>query len=471
MQGIGVLSRVGVATETTPGTPEASVDVFLPILSEGVNGSRTNMPSGSIVGDSMIQGVAPGIINCEGPISMEFDGNVIGQAIWLWNGDTGYTPSTISSSLGATTAAPTVTTTTAAGSLPASTWYYMVSTVLQRTIDNVIVIMPSSAESAQATTSGMDLEVNVGWSNPGTLPTGYTQYGTLIWRTAAAGSAGTESLLALKSGTATSFIDNGVYTGNSVQPNVNVLPYTATLYQHVMTGSPPVSNGDRLTAFTYFSCKDNDVAERYSFCMMDTMKIAVPAMGEKVTGEFTLKGATIDTISNFSPSYVVAQPFAGWQATLSVSGSPDVTAESFEINCTNNVNPVPGLRGLPYNRAVISGAREVKVTFNRQFTDHSYWNMMLAGSQFSLRLVCFGGSVADPVIHGLSPAQTGGTIAMFPWQYSLQIDIWRLILDKAGAPIAGKDRLIEQITASAFKDQAQSTEMTITMINSTSAYA
>src|ERR1019366_7249239 len=92
-----------------PGTPEASVDVFLPILSEGVSASRNNMPSGSIVGDSMIQGVAPGIISLEGSISMEFDGQIIGQMIWLWNGDAGYTATELSGSLGITTTAPTGT--------------------------------------------------------------------------------------------------------------------------------------------------------------------------------------------------------------------------------------------------------------------------------------------------------------------------------------------------------------------------
>ena len=466
MQGIGVLSRVGVATEATPGTPMSSVAVFFPILSEGVNANRTNVPSGSIVGDSMTQGVAPGIINCEGPISMEFDGNVIGQAIWLWNGNAGYTVTTISASLGAVTAAPGLAAATSGGSLiTAVPLYYQISTALTRTIDGVVVIMPGSAE-ATITPASPDLKVTLTWTNPGSLPTGYTLYGTIIWRGL---TTGTESLLTMVTGSTATYVDTGAgYTG--CLPNTNITPYSSALYQHVMIGGPPVSAGDRLTAFTYFSCKDNDIAERYAFCMMDTWKLALPGLGEKVAGEFTCKGATADTLANFTPTYVVAQPFVGWQATMSASGVQDVTIENFEINCTNSVTPVPGMRGKPFNRAVISGAREVKATFNRQFTDHTYWNMMLAGFPFSLSVTCFGGSVADPIAHGLSPANSG-TVAMFPWQLSVQVDLWHLMIDKAGAPIAGKEREIEQITITAFKDQGKGTEMTVTLINSTPAYA
>ncbi len=464
MQGLGVLSRVGVASELVAGTPEASVDVFLPILSESVMGSRGNVPSGSIVGDSMVQGVAPGVIDVGGSLSMEFDGQVSGQPVWLWNGDAGYTPTAISASLGAATAAPTGAA-AAGGSLTAGSYLYKVSTLVQRTIDGVVLIMPGSSESAAIVTATTNLTVNLTWSNPGSFPTGYTHYGTIIWRTLIGGLTGTQGWLDVNLGTGNTYSDNGSRTVDS-----NVTPYAASLYSHSFKGSPPVSAGDRLTPFTYFSCKDNDIAERYSFCLMDSMKIAVPGIGEKLAAEFSLKGTQIDTIANFAPSFVPLQPFVGWQATVSITGQQDVTAESFEINCSNSVNPVPGLRGVPYNRAVISGKREVKVNFNRQFGDHDFWDTMLAGAEFSIALTTYGGSVASPVAHGLTPMQTG-TIAMIPWQYSLKIELFRCIIDKAGGSIGGPDRIIEQISASCFKDASQGTEMEITMINTTAAYA
>ena len=460
--GIGALSSFGVATETTGGTPTGVVpDVFIPIVSESVQGSRNALPSGSIVGDSMVQAVADGVISVEGNVSQEFEGSVTGQSIWLWNGDTGYTANAIPTS--AATAAPTPVG-AAGGSLPDGTYRYKVSSVLQRTTDGRKLIMPASAEASVTTSS--QPTVNVGFTIPSTgIPVGYTLHGTIIWRSAASGAANSEKYLATVVGSGTTYADTGAAALGASIPF-----YGVSLYRHDFIGSPPVT-GDRLTPFTYYGCKNNDFAEQYLYCMMDQMRIGVGSLGDKVMAEFTLKGAQIAQVDNFSPVFVPIEPFVGWKCKGFMDGVADCTMENFSIQCGNGVVPVPGMCMVPYNRGVISGKREVSVSFARQFSDHDFWLKMVNGTEFALQLQMFGQSIVNVHTYGVTATQSGLAYDMVPWQYYTVIDLFRLKANKAGGNAGGPERIVESINAMAFKDTTENTEMKIQMWNTISAYA
>lgn len=459
--GLGSLSSFGVSTEVTPGTPPGTTpDVFVPIVSESVAGSRNPLPSGSIVGDSMVQAVGDGVIACEGGYQLEFEGSNVGQSIWLWNGDNGYTPASIATSY--VTSAPTLGD-VAGGTLPVGTYRYKVATILERTADGRRLIMPASAE---ATFTNTNPTITVAWTNPllANIPEGYTQYGTAIYRTAAGGASNSQTWLAAVVGTGTTYNDTG-----SATPVLTTLPYSATLYHHEFVGSPPVS-GDRLKSFTYFANKNNDNAERYTYCMMDQMSIGVGSIGDKVMADFSLKGAAMDLIANFTPTFVPLAPFVGWQAKGYINDVADCTLENFQIQCGNNVVHVPGICMTPYNRAVISGKREVNVSFSRQFSDHDFWEKMVNGVEFSLAFEMFGQSIVNVYTYGITAAQSGLPQDLVPWQYYSKIDIFRLKANRAGGNVGGPDRIVESINCVAFKNPTEGTEMKIQMWNTTSAY-
>ena len=474
IQGIGALSRFGVETETVPGTPDGtSPTVYWPITSESVNAGRNTVPSGSIVGDSMIEAVADGLISLDGGVQMEFDGSACGHPIWYWNGNNGYTSGSIAgaASHSYVTTLPTLAQTTG-GSLALGTYFFKVSTVLQRTADSKLLIMPASAE-ATITLISPNGTATVAWTNPSPtnvatdLP-GHTLYGTLISRTALAGATGTEYYVGFVSGTTATYMDDGTSATESIIVTTQK-PYSATIYNHDMIGTPYVS-GDRLKSFTYYGDKNNGEAEQYSYAMMDGMKIAVGGMGEKVMLDFTIKATSVNIVSSFVPSFVPVAPFVGWQALASIDGSPDTTLENFSIDCSNGVVPVPGIKMTPFNRGVISGRRSVSVTFSRQFQDRTFWNRMIAGTPFSLKIQMYGQPIVSASIYGVTAAQSGLSLDMVPFTYYSVIDIYNLKANKAGASVSGPDRLVEQITASTWKDATNLTEMRINMWNTIAAY-
>jgi hypothetical protein len=293
---------------------------------------------------------------------------------------------------------------------------------------------------------------------------GHTHYGTIVWRTAIAGLTNTQKYLKTLVGTGTTVNDTG---GDSLI--TTCLPYSASIYSHTFIGSPPVS-GDRLTSFTWFANKNNDIAERYAYCMMDQMRIGVGSIGDKVMGDFSLKGAGIDTVTNFTPTFVPIQPFVGWQAKGYINDVADCTLENFSIQCGNGVVQVPGLCQTPYNRGVISGKRDVSVNFSRQFSDHDFWDKMINGTEFSLRLEMFGQSLVNTYTYGVTATQSSLPKDMVPFTYYAAIDVFRLKASQAGGSVGGPDRIVESINAMAFKDPSEGTEMKIKIWNTISAY-
>lgn len=465
--GVGVLSSfaVGIQDPNTPLTPAAAA-IYYPITQESLRADRNPVPSGSIVGDSMVQAVAMGISVCEGSFSMEVEGSISGHPIWLWNGDDGYTATSLlpSASTGWASAAPTLGAPSAGGALPDGVYKWGVSTVYQRTNDGVKIIMPGSAASANGTAGSGNNTILVTWVNPTAIPAGYTHLGTIIWRTLVGGS--TLYFLRYQSGTGTTYSDAGaILVANNL-----ITPYSASLYDHVFVGSPPV-DGDRLTPFTAVVNHNNNLAQRFFGSRMGGMKLGVGSLDDKLMAEFSMKGAQAETVANFSPSYVPLEPMIGWKCIIQMNGVADQTLESFELTCENNVQHVPGMRGVAFNRDTISGARMIDGQMTRQFGDVSLWLQMLAGQDFSMKFTSYGQSIASPLAHGITSTTPNSTIDAVPFQFYIQIELPRCKIVKAGGNTTGPDRIIETVAFTAFKDQVTGTDMKITMTNTTADYS
>lgn len=460
--GLGALSSFAVGVESAP-LVAAAASVYYPIISEGLKADRTAVPSGSIVGDSMRQAVAMGVSVCEGNFQMEVEGSVSGHPIWLWNGNDGYTVDEMAAGAAYTNGAPT-TSAGSGGTLANGAYKHAVSVVLNRTNDGQKIIMPGSAVSSAATTSTGQNTIGLSWTAPSDLPQGYTIAGYVIWRSLIGGS--TVYFLKYQSGSTTSYSD----TGSIALPNQNVTPYSASLYEHVMVGSPPVS-GDRLTPFTCIVNHNNDYAQQFITCRMDSMKLAVSGLDDKLMADFSCKGAAAAKVANFTPTFVPLEPMLGWHCIIQMNGVPDQTLESFEIDCSNGVQVVPGMRGVAFNRDTISGARSITGQMTRQFQDVSLWLQMLAGLDFSLKFTSYGQCVANPVQHGLSNTMANSGIDALPFQMYLQIELPRCKISKAGGNISSPDRIIETVAFEAFKDQDTGTDMKITMHNTVAEYA
>ena len=466
--GVGALSAFGVGVENpaTPLTP-AAISVYYPIVSESLTANRAAVPSGSIVGDSMISAVAMGVSVCEGGFQMEVEGSVSGHAIWLWNGDNGYTHESLlpSANTGWSSAAPTLGAASVGGALPDGTYKWGVSTVYNRTNDSRKIIMPGSTISAGGTTSAGNNTILVTWVAPTAVPSGYTVAGYIIWRTIAGGS--TLYFLKYQSGTGVTYSDAGAILDGALQQTKT--PYSASIYEHIMVGSPPVAD-DRLTPFSAYANHNNDLTNRFVSCRMDGMKLAVSGLDDKLMADFTLKGAAADSLANFTPTVVPLEPMLGWHCIVQMNGVADSTLESFEINCSNGVQMVPGMRGVAFNRDTISGRRSIQGQLTRQFEDNDIWTQMLAGLDFSMRFTSYGQPIASAVNHGITSTMTNSGIDAHPFEFYIQIDLHRCKLSKAGGNTGGPDRIIEQIGFEAFKDATAGTDMTITFHNTTAQY-
>lgn len=461
--GLGALSSfaVGVESNASPLTA-AAAEQYYPIISEGLKADRTAVPSGSIVGDSMRQAVAMGVSVCEGSFQMEVEGSVSGHAIWLWNGNDGYSVDELAAGEAYVQNAPSGSV-SPGGTLANGAYKHAVSVVLNRTNDGQKIIMPGSPVSNANTTTTGNNTIGLTWSAPSDIPAGYTIAGYVIWRSLVGGS--TVYFLKYQSGTTTSFSD----TGSIALPNQSVTPYAASLYQHEMVGSPPVS-GDRLTPFTCIVNHNNDYAQQFITCRMDSMKLSVSGLDDKLMADFSLKGAAAAKIANFTPTFVPLEPMLGWHCIIQMNGVPDQTLESFEIDCSNGVQVVPGMRGVAFNRDTISGARQINGQMTRQFQDVSLWMQMLAGLDFSLKFTSYGQCVANPVTHGITSTMANSGIDALPFQMYLIIELPRCKISKAGGNVGGPDRIIETVAFEAFKDQTTGTDMKITMINTVEVY-
>lgn len=460
MPGQGSRAALGVITEVTEGTPPAPAgSTFIPMSSESNKADRPTILSSALTNDRMISTVMPGVQQVEGGWEQPFDGASVGQGIWLWNGDAGYSKGNTPGRLATFTATPSA----ASGTLPVGTYFYSVATILTQTSNGDYHIMQQSA--AITCTLAAIGKADLAWTNPSTFPDGFTLGGFIIYRTAAGGSTGTQKYLKYQLGATASFSDTGAFT-----PDTAISPYTATPVTHAFIGTVPVTSADPLTPFTVSVYKDIAESEQYVGNRMDGFELSIGDKNGEVMAKFSHKGIKETPVANFTASYSILESFVGWQCVGYINGVKDCTIQGMSLSCKNNVQYLEGLCAVPYVRGTISGRREISVTLDRQLLDHTFLNRMLEGEEAAIQIQSSG----QPIVNGYSAYSLSSAvhgIKAVPLRHFLMIDLYRVRLKQAGGPVTGPDQIKESIQADCMKSLTYGTEMKIQLINTVATYA
>ena len=469
MLGLGSLSSLGVGTESVYGTPVAPT-FYLPFKSENFQAPRESVPSGALSGVRVVDNVALGIKALTGGFVLENDANAVGQGIMYWNGisNGGYAYANTNTLSHFITAAPTATTTGSDGTLTAGDYRYKVGSILNRTVDNLKVIMPCSAEIATPITVAGAVHVALAFTNPTslTLPFGFTYYGTAIYRTMAAGATNTEKYLTTVVGTGASYNDTGSVNNGATAASA-ISPVTVSLHRHRFIAAPPTSGEDAVPSFTTLINKNNGLAEQYSGCRMNEFSLSAGGGNDPIEASFTALGRNVVTVAETTPSVGFMEPILGWKAAGFVNNATSCELmESFQLQCTNNAAAVPGFCATPYNRDVASGIRGVSGSFNRTYEDHEFFDRVQIGEEFALKFNCYG----QPIVSTGAYIDLGGGVIAQPFPFFMEIELFRCRSNQAGGNVGGPDRIVETVNFQAFKDATQGTEMRITLYNTISQY-
>lgn len=459
--GYGVGGAVGTASESTPGTGVAP-SVWHQFVSESIKGQRPIVEQASITGDRSVTNQLPGIRSAAGDLSLEFDGNSFGQLFYYFNGNgTGaYTSSAVA---GFISSAPTYTV-GAGGSVPVATYRYLVVPIWLSVLDARKYLGPASAAvSGVAVTAGNNT-VNLTWGAPGTPPTGFSYYGTAIYRTT--GAAGTEQLVAVQVGTGNTYSDTAaaVDTGLYSAPGTLV----GTPREHVFTRGF-VPGVDPLPAFSTTVVKGNDASERYLLCKINTFELTVGEGNKPIALKFGLMARDYEKITpNPTPSYTNLSKGMSWQTLIGINGTFQEIVEGLTIQGSNNCEMIPGLSGQARNRDVGYGLRQIGGSLSRQFETHQFWDYMRAGCRFSLQSIIYGQPLGGVNCNTQFPI-SGQPVELL--SYMAIFDLPRCALSDAGANIGGPGRMTEQIQFKTEVDPNSGTELKVRLINLTAAYS
>lgn len=458
--GYGVGANVGFASEGTPGTGEDAT--FWPIFTAAtVKGQRPVVDSASITGDRSIAKRLAGVRSGAGDITMEPDGLNIGLPLYYLNGNA--SGALTSAAVPRISSAPTGSATGSGATIPTGTYRYKVAAVYQKTIDSSLHIMSASSElSGVAVTLGQ--QVDLAFTDPTTLtpPSGYTYAGTMVYRTAAGGGANSETFLHYKSGTGASYSDVGSGYSGSGSGSV---PVSGTVYEHKFLKAF-ASGENPLPAFSTTVIKDNDYAERFLLCRMDKFELSVGDGNQPVTAKFSLLARDFERIANPTPSITNLRKMMSWQTMVAVSGTWEPTAEKLTLTVENGCQLLPGLSGQPRMRDVGYGMRKVSGELGRGFEDHTYWDIMRAGSRFSLRSYLSG----QPIVETGCDVTIGAVVAT-PFRYSMTVDAYNCSLSEAGADVSGPGRMVESVKFGCEVDESAGTDMAIRLYNQVSSYS
>lgn len=445
-------------TESSFGTAAdlSSGATSLPIAAETIAVEHPHHIQANIAKSRVQQRATPGVLAIQGGFTMEADAINLGLPLFYWNGQVS------SAALPSLTAAPTGSA-SAGGSLTAGAYRFKVAAVWQNDADTTVRwFANASSSSNQITTATTDLTVNLTWSDPTALtaPDGWSYYGTAIYRTAAAGAAGTEKFVKIVTGSGT--------TGSVADTTLDttVSPPDGTVYQHIFIPEAVSAATHPLDAFSAGVLKDNDESETYYGGRMNTFSLSLGDGNAPVEASFEAMFQRVQTGTNISPSPSQTAPMMNWAAWVSIDGgSKSTLVEAVEITGTNNLEAVPHLAGVNYVREFYPGMRAVSGTLTMAFENHDMWDKMKAGTEFSLEIYLQGTTTtADSDV-------TVSSVNYQAWPYSMRVALWKCYMTGGGANLSGSDRLVASFPFVAVYDSNEGEEMEIRLYNKTASYS
>lgn len=470
MAGEGSNSKVGVRTESTPGTALVPTTT-LPIVSCTFSAPRALLDSASIRGGTPAKskGVAS-VFAATGTIVQEMDCETFGQLLYYANGNEGYTASGEFGALAKITSAPTASAGSTGATLAAGDYFYRVASVLLQDLTGLKLIMPASSPLASAVTVAAGEEVTVSFTNPATLtiPAGFTLYGVAIYRSTVDGANTTTRFLAVQAGTAATYVDDGADA--TIDTSVTFVPST-TLYKHVFKAAPAAAGQPRLKSFTSQISKNVSNDEQFAGCMVSDMAIEVGGADAIAQATFNCLALGVSPVAGeFSATAAtVRRPIAGHQCSAIINDTLSCEVQSFSLSLTNDLAPLYGLCNTPFARKIATNSlRGVNGSFTLTYESQDLWAKSVNDESISLALKMWG----EPILAnggGLSTALHG--IQAFPFPRLCDIEMESVTLSDFSNPIDGPGQITATANWTADYDTVTTTEMTITLINTTASYA
>ncbi len=460
--GYGVGGRINIAPEVTYGTKaDPATGIWQPFTSESFKNSRPSVQDGTITGNLMVQNVLPGKRSGTGDLSHNVDGSATGYLWNLYNGNAsgGYSVAAVPRA----TTAPTLTA-ASGGTVPSGVYYGKSGTVYQKSADGSLHCMGMTAESTTCTLASSNHTITWGFADSSGLtpPEGFIFYGTMLAKTAAGGSSGSETAFHLVIGSGTSYSDAGSsYVGTF---SSGTLPI-GSVYEHIFLPAFTAGSNPQ-TPFTAAVIQDNDKATCFLGGRMVGAEIVVGNGNEPVKAKFPMMFRDWATEANPSFSAVSnIRKFMSWQATASINGAATQVIESYTIAGKMAAVMVPGLSGLPRERDVGYGLKSWDVSFGRGFEDHTFVDMLNAGLSFSTCLTGAGAPVSGTLVFDDGAGNQGSG-----FRYATTFDLPALVLSEAGGNIGGMARTMEPLKAMAQCDATAGYDLRAKFYNATSTY-
>jgi len=228
--------------------------------------------------------------------------------------------------------------------------------------------------------------------------------------------------------------------------NVNTTTLDATngVYRHTFT---PASFNPTVTYYTFEAGFDPGLqALRTPNCVINSLEFSfanasAPTLSISAIGDFP------SAVSRSTPSFPAVRPFAVPDVSVQIGGSPAELRE-LSIEFVNNVERVHDLNGAL--RAIELQGLEVSGSFSVRFRNMTHLNNFLNRTETSLR------------------ATLTGPIAGGSHNYSLEIELPRIVYDSWNAEISEADLLVQDVDFKALKP-ASGDAVIVRLVNKVSA--
>jgi hypothetical protein len=470
MAGEGSNSKVGLKTETTPGTA-VEPDTAIPFTQCSFTAPKALLDSATIVSGTPAKskGVSS-VFAAAGSIGMEVDCETIGQLIYYANGANGKSVAEFGAAAKITTA-PTHSAGGTGATLPAGAYYYRVAAVLVQTLTGLKCIMPGSSPTATACTVTLGQEATISFTDPTTLtmPTGFTYSGTIIYRGTVGGANTTTRFLAYQSGSAATYVDDGTDTYRDL--NVTYVPAT-TYYKHTFVAAAASSGQPRLKSFTTQISKNVTDDERFAGSMVSDMSIEVGGADAIVTASFNCQALGVTPVTGeFSASApTVRKPIPGHQTSAIINDTLSCEVQSFSFNLNNDLSPVYGLCNTPFARKLTTNtSRTASGSVTLTYEDQDLWAKAVNDESISLGIKMWGEPMGLASGGSLSEGLHG--VKAFPFPRMMDIDMESCTISDFSNPIDGPGQIVASMNYNADYDSASTTEVTIVLINTTASYS
>jgi hypothetical protein len=228
--------------------------------------------------------------------------------------------------------------------------------------------------------------------------------------------------------------------------NVNTTTLDATngVYQHTFV---PAGFNPTITYYTFEAGYDPGLqALRARGCVVDSLEFSFASDSPPVLN-FMAVGDFPSTVSRTAPSFPAVRPFGVPDITVRIGGST-VELQELSIELSNNAERIHDLNGAL--RAIELQGLEASGSFSVRFRSTTHLNNFLNRTETSLRVTLTG-----PV--------AGGSL-----NYSLEIELPRIVYDSWNAEISEAELLVQDVDFQALKP-ASGDAVIVRLVNKVSA--